>query len=98
MRSGGTSSQYLTADGSTSSLVSSSTNTANMIVSIFNNDETFNLTKAGRGMIIALPFDGPQNFLTFDIAITLPIETLVGLGISLKLGQIHHRLLMKTAT
>ena len=43
-----------------------------------------NSIKAGRGMIISLPFDGPQNLLTFDIATALPIDTLIGIGISLK--------------
>ena len=42
VRSGGTSSQNLMADGSTSSLASSNTNNANMAFSIFNNDRTFN--------------------------------------------------------
>ena len=60
VRSGGTSLQYLMADGSTSSLVSSTTNAANMTFSIFNNDRTFNSIKAGRGMIIS--YDDPQNF------------------------------------
>ena len=85
VRSGSTSSQYLMADGSTSSLASSYTNTANMALSIFNNCHTFNLTKAGRGMIIAVPCDGPQNLLTFDIAITLPVNKLTGPGTLLNL-------------
>ena len=44
-----------------------------------------NSIKAGRGMIISLPFDGPQNFLTFDIATTRPVNKLVGLGTLLTL-------------
>jgi hypothetical protein len=73
------------ADGSTSSLVSSNTDTANMAFSIFNNDRTFNSIKAGRGMFISFPFDGAQNILTFDIATTLPINELTALGLSLRL-------------
>ena len=83
VRSGGTSSQYLMADGSTSSLLSSNTNSANMTFSIFNDDRTFNSIKAGRGMIIS--YDDPQNILTFDIATTLPINELTALGLSLRL-------------
>ena len=36
-------------------------------------------------MIISLPFDGPQNLLTFDIATTLPVNKLTGLGTRLTL-------------
>ena len=68
VRSGGTSSQYLMADGSTSSFVSSSTNAAKLIFSIFNNDNTFNSIKAGRGISISLPINNPQNLLTFDVS------------------------------
>ena len=36
------------------------------ICSIFYNDRTFNSNKAGRGMIISLLFDGPQNCLHWN--------------------------------
>ena len=83
VRSGGTSSQYLVADGSTSSLVSSNTDTASMTFSIFNNNRTLNMIKAGRGMSIS--YDGPQNRLTFDIATTPPVYILTALGTSLRI-------------
>ena len=31
-------------------------------------------------MIISLPFDGPQNLCTFDIATTLPVNKVTALG------------------
>ena len=74
------------ADGSTLSLlVPSSSNAANLIYSMFKNDRTFNSIKAGRCIIISLPFDGPQNHLTVDIATTLPVNTLTGIGTYLQL-------------
>ena len=85
VRSGSTSSQYLMADGSTSSLASSYTNTANVTFNIFNKDCTLNSIQAARGMTISLPFGGPQNLLTFDIAITLPVNKLTGPGTLLNL-------------
>ena len=35
-------------------------------------------------MTISLPFDGPQNLLTFDIAL-LPVNTITGMGTALTL-------------
>ena len=75
---GGSSSQHLMADGSTSSLAASYTNTASMIFSPFNCDRTFYSLKAGNGMTIALPIDGPQTTLTFSVPAILPIDTLTG--------------------
>ena len=67
-----------------------------MAFSIFNNNRTFNSIKAGRGIIISFPFDGPQNLLTFDIATTLPVDTLTALGSLLTLKSNSTFLLMKT--
>ena len=36
-------------------------------------------------MTILLPFDGTQALLPFDIATTLPVDTLTGIGTSLHL-------------
>ena len=50
-----------------------------------NNDMTFNSIKAGRGMLILFPLDGPQNLLYFDVSNVLPVDTLTGILTSLAL-------------
>ena len=56
-----------------------------MIFCIFNSDRTFSSLKAGSGRTISLPIDGPQTTLTFSVAAILPIDTLTGMGTSLKI-------------
>ena len=51
--------------------------------SILNSDRTLNSLKAGSGMTISLPIDGPQTTLSFSVAAILPIDTLTGVGAAL---------------
>ena len=48
---------------------------SNLTVNNYTGMVGINSIKAGRSMTISLPFDGPQNILSFDIATTLPVNT-----------------------